>query len=74
MKSIPVVGTLLGAVFMNTSGAADGMRGSLDGIEQAANHAASAIGEIGGWTERLSARAQDLEAKVAGFFQRVRAA
>ena len=32
------------------------------------------IGEIGGWTERLSARAQDLEAKVASFFHRVRAA
>ena len=43
-------------------------------VEQAASQAAAAIGEIGGWTERLSARAQDLEAKVASFFNRVRAA
>jgi methyl-accepting chemotaxis protein len=43
-------------------------------VEQAASQGASAVGEIGGWTERLSARAQDLEAQVAGFFQRVRAA
>jgi methyl-accepting chemotaxis protein len=54
----------------NTARASD----EIKSVEQAANHAASAIGEIGGWTERLSARAQDLEAKVAGFFQRVRAA
>lgn len=43
-------------------------------VEQATNQSAAAIGEIGGWTERLSARAQDLEAKVANFFNRVRAA
>jgi len=43
-------------------------------IEQAAGHATSAIGEIGGLTARLSARAADLEAKVASFFNRVRAA
>ena len=43
-------------------------------VEQAANHAASAIGDVTGWTARLSARAQDLEAKVANFFTRVRAA
>jgi len=43
-------------------------------VEQAANQAAAAIGEIGGWTARLSARAQDLEAKVTNFFNRVRAA
>jgi methyl-accepting chemotaxis protein len=43
-------------------------------IEQAAGHSTSAIGEIGGLTARLSARAQDLEAKVASFFNRVRAA
>jgi methyl-accepting chemotaxis protein len=43
-------------------------------IERAAGQATTAIGEIGGWTERLSARAQDLEAKVANFFNRVRAA
>jgi methyl-accepting chemotaxis protein len=43
-------------------------------VEQAASQSAAAIGEIGGWTARLSARAQDLEAKVASFFNRVRAA
>jgi methyl-accepting chemotaxis protein len=43
-------------------------------VEQAAKRAAAAVGEISGWTARLSARAQDLEAKVAGFFNRVRAA
>jgi methyl-accepting chemotaxis protein len=43
-------------------------------VEQAANHAAAAVAEIGGWTARLSQRAQDLEAKVTSFFNRVRAA
>jgi methyl-accepting chemotaxis protein len=43
-------------------------------VEQTASHAAAAVGEITGWTARLSARAQDLEAKVANFFSRVRAA
>jgi len=43
-------------------------------VEQAANQAAAAASEIGGWTARLAARAQDLEAKVASFFNRVRAA
>ncbi len=43
-------------------------------VEQAANRSAAAVGEISGWTARLSSRAQDLEAKVAQFFTRVRAA
>jgi methyl-accepting chemotaxis protein len=43
-------------------------------VEQATNQSAAAIDEIGGWTARLSARAEDLEAKVANFFNRVRAA
>jgi methyl-accepting chemotaxis protein len=43
-------------------------------VEQAANKSAAAIGEIAGWTARLTTRAQDLEAKVASFFNRVRAA
>ena len=54
----------------NTARASD----EIKSVEQAANQSAAAIGEIGGWTERLSARAQDLEAKVASFFNRVRAA
>jgi methyl-accepting chemotaxis protein len=43
-------------------------------VEQAAGQAARAIGEIAGWTARLSTRAHDLEAKVTNFFTRVRAA
>jgi methyl-accepting chemotaxis protein len=43
-------------------------------VEQAASRAVSAVGEITGWTTRLSVRAQDLEVKVARFFNRVRAA
>jgi methyl-accepting chemotaxis protein len=43
-------------------------------VEQAANHAAAAIGDVAGWTARLSSGAQDLEAKVANFFSRVRVA
>jgi len=51
-------------------------RGSVEikSVEQAANQSAAAVGEISGWTARLSAQAQDLEAKVANFFNRVRAA
>ena len=57
--------------------AADGTARASDeihSIEQAASASANAVGEIAGWTERLSARAKDLEAKVAGFFAKVRAA
>jgi methyl-accepting chemotaxis protein len=43
-------------------------------IEQTAGRSAGAVAEIAGWTDRLSARAQELEAKVAGFFAKVRAA
>ncbi len=43
-------------------------------VEQAASRGAEAVGEIAGWTERLSVRADDLEAKVTTFFARVRAA
>jgi methyl-accepting chemotaxis protein len=43
-------------------------------VEQAAGRGAAAVEEIAGWTERLSARAHDLEGKVSGFFARVRAA
>ncbi len=46
----------------------------IQSVEQAARTGAGAVGEISGWTERLSARAHDLESKVAEFFSRVRAA
>jgi methyl-accepting chemotaxis protein len=43
-------------------------------VEQAASSTVKSVGEITGWTTRLSARAQDLETKVTQFFNRVRAA
>jgi methyl-accepting chemotaxis protein len=43
-------------------------------VEEAAGRNAAAIGEITAWTGRLSARADDLQAKVAEFFARVRTA
>ena len=43
-------------------------------IEQAASRSVTAVGEIAGWTERLSAGASELETKVTGFFAQVRAA
>jgi methyl-accepting chemotaxis protein len=43
-------------------------------VEEAAGHSAAAVGEIAGWTARLSSRANDLETKVATFFAKVRAA
>jgi methyl-accepting chemotaxis protein len=43
-------------------------------VEQAAGRSATAFGEIADLTSRVSARANDLEAKVAAFFNRVRAA
>jgi len=57
--------------------AADGTARASDeihSIEQSASASAAAVGEIAGWSERLSARAKDLEARVAGFFAKVRAA
>jgi methyl-accepting chemotaxis protein len=54
----------------NTSHAA----AEIGSVEQAAGRSAAAVEEIAGWTERLSARAHDLESKVSGFFARVRAA
>ena len=48
--------------------------GEIRSVEQATDRAVMAVGEITGWTTRLSMRAQDLEAKVARFFTRVRAA
>ena len=48
--------------------------GEIQSIEQAASRSAAAMDEVAGWTERLSARAGDLEAKLTTFFDRVRAA
>jgi len=46
----------------------------IESVEQAAAMGATAVGDITTWTARLSARAKDLETKVATFFSRVRAA
>jgi methyl-accepting chemotaxis protein len=46
----------------------------IQSVGRAARDGATAVGEISGWTTRLSARAQDLESKLARFFSRVRAA
>jgi methyl-accepting chemotaxis protein len=43
-------------------------------VEQAVSRGAAAVGDITTWTAKLSSRAQDLETKVATFFNRVRAA
>jgi methyl-accepting chemotaxis protein len=43
-------------------------------VEQAVTLGAAAVDDITAWTSKLSARAHDLEAKVADFFNRVRAA
>jgi methyl-accepting chemotaxis protein len=43
-------------------------------VEQAASRSATAFAEIADLTARVSARANDLESKVAAFFNRVRAA
>ena len=46
----------------------------IETVEQAVAMGANAVGDITTWTARLSARAKDLETKVATFFSRVRAA
>jgi methyl-accepting chemotaxis protein len=46
----------------------------INSVDEAVTRNVAAVGEITTWTERLSARANDLETKVATFFTRVRAA
>jgi methyl-accepting chemotaxis protein len=46
----------------------------IDSVKEAAVRNAEALAEITGWIGRLSARSDDLEARVAEFFARVRAA
>jgi methyl-accepting chemotaxis protein len=46
----------------------------IETVERAVGVGAAAVSDITAWTTRLSARAKDLEAKVATFFSRVRAA
>jgi methyl-accepting chemotaxis protein len=43
-------------------------------VDEVVTRGAQAVGDITTWTAKLSARAQDLETKVATFFTRVRAA
>jgi len=46
----------------------------INSVDEAVTRSVAAVGDITAWTERLSTRADDLEAKVATFFTRVRAA
>jgi len=46
----------------------------IESVEHALALGAAAVGDITAWTAQLSARAKDLETKVATFFTRVRAA
>jgi methyl-accepting chemotaxis protein len=46
----------------------------IDSVERTVSRGVAAVDEITAWTERLSARANDLETNVATFFTRVRAA
>jgi methyl-accepting chemotaxis protein len=54
----------------NTAHATDEIRS----VEQAASQSTTAVDAIAAWTDRLSSNANDLEAEVAKFFGRVRAA
>jgi methyl-accepting chemotaxis protein len=46
----------------------------INSVKTAVTQGVNAVDEITAWTARLSTRARDLEAKVASFFTRVRAA
>jgi len=46
----------------------------INSVDEAVTRSVAAVGDITSWTDRLSARANDLEAKVATFFTSVRAA
>jgi methyl-accepting chemotaxis protein len=48
--------------------------GEIGSVEQAAGRNVAAVGEISGWTARLSTGARNLETKVAAFFASARAA
>ena len=54
----------------NTARASEEIRS----VEESANQSTETVDEIGAWTDRLSAGANDLETQVARFFSRVRAA
>ena len=46
----------------------------INSVDEAVSRTGAAVGDITSWTDRLSTRANDLEAKVATFFSRVRTA
>jgi methyl-accepting chemotaxis protein len=54
----------------NTARASEQIRS----VEEAAKRSAAAVGDISGWIVKLSTRASDLQAKVNGFFSKMRAA
>jgi methyl-accepting chemotaxis protein len=70
-------GATTGAIaesIQNAAGHTSQASAEIGSVEEAVTRGASAVGEITTWTARLSARAHDLETKVATFFTRVRAA
>ena len=46
----------------------------INSVDEAVTRGVAAVDDIATWTDRLTARANDLEMKVATFFSRVRAA
>jgi methyl-accepting chemotaxis protein len=46
----------------------------INSVDEAVSRPGAGVSEITSWTDRLSTRANDLEAKIATFFSRVRAA
>ena len=58
----------------NAAGGTARASDEIQSIEDAAGRSTAAVDQIAGWTERLSARASELETKVTGFFAQVRAA
>jgi methyl-accepting chemotaxis protein len=70
-------GATTGAIaesIQNAAGHTSQASAEIGSVEEAVTRGAGAVGEITTWTARLSARAHDLETKVATFFTRVRAA
>jgi methyl-accepting chemotaxis protein len=65
---------IIAASIDKTAGNTAQASAEIQSVEQAARQGAGAVEEIGGWTARLSARAEDLEQRVGGLFDRLRSA
>jgi methyl-accepting chemotaxis protein len=64
----------IAASIQKTAGNTAHASAEIQSVDQAARQGAGAVEEIGGWTARLSARAEDLEQRVGGLFDRLRSA